>query len=401
MRIAYVVPYVPSPIRTRAYNLISYLGQLGHEVYVFTLGSNSEDLQNAQVLRAKCKAVYYEDHPIWRSLLDSVFAVPSQRPLQSVYSWNAKIAGNFSQEISRKRCDIIHVEHLRGSRYAEYLKSEFPNTPVIWDSVDCITHLFRQAMHHSTSFFGKFMTRFELARTESAEGKLISEFNGVLVTSDADRDALLKLVEPGRQKPRMSVLPNGVDLEYFYPNPNVKPESGNIVFSGKMSYHANVSMAQYLVHEIMPLVWNEFPSAHLYIVGKDPPQAIRKLGQNPRIIVTGTVEDIRPYLWRAKVAVVPMLYGAGIQNKVLEAMAVGTPVVTTPRAFSALNAERGNDILVANDPSPFSRLVIQMLEDQDQRQTISDAGTTYVRLHHQWSKIAYDLVKIYEQCLRN
>jgi sugar transferase (PEP-CTERM/EpsH1 system associated) len=399
MRIAYIVPYVPNRIRTRSYNLIRQLVSLGHEVAVFTLASSKEDLIDAQSLKSHCSAVYYYPQPVWRSLLNSAAALPSREPLQSMYSWQPALARQIVQRASRNEFDIIHVEHLRGSRFGLFLKSRLPTLPVVWDSVDCISHLFQQAAKQSRSFYGKFMTRLELSRTRRAEGDLACRFEHVLVTASADRNALLGLVPLGKSPSEISVLPNGVDLEYFHPSAEFQREPETIIFSGKMSYHANISMAKYLVEEIMPRIWKFRPAARLYIVGKDPAPAIKKMTRNPLITVTGTVDDIRPFLWRATVSVVPLLYGAGIQNKILEAMATGTPVVTTCQALSALQAQPGKDLFVSDDPDGFSQAVLQLIANRDLQQKTGDAGVIYIRTFHRWASIASQLVNIYQQIL--
>jgi glycosyltransferase involved in cell wall biosynthesis len=296
--------------------------------------------------------------------------------------------------------DVVHVEHLRGSRYGVFLKSNFPALPIVWDSVDCISHLFQQAANQSQSFFGKFITRFELPRTKKAEGNLICLFDHVLVTSPSDRNALLGLSPAGKRFSEISVLPNGVDLEYFHPSIDFQREPETIVFSGKMSYHANIAMAKYLVAEIMPRIWKRRPNTRLYIVGKDPSPEIKGLEKNPLITVTGTVDDIRPFLWRATVAVVPLLYGAGIQNKILEAMATSTPVVTTFNALTALHVQVGTELFAVNNAEEFSQAVLQLLEDQNLQSKMGKAGAAYVGNHHNWMAIASQLVEIYQDTLR-
>jgi glycosyltransferase involved in cell wall biosynthesis len=271
--------------------------------------------------------------------------------------------------------------------------------PVVWDSVDCISHLFQQAAKQSRSFFGKFMTRLELSRTRRAEGDLACRFDHVLVTAPTDRDALLSLVPAGNSPSEASVLPNGVDLKYFHPNPEFQRDPETIIFSGKMSYHANISMAKYLVEEIMPRIWKFRPAARLYIVGKDPAPAIKTMTRNPLITVTGTVDDIRSFLWRATVSVVPLLYGAGIQNKILEALATGTPVVTTCQALSALQAQPGKDLFVSDDPDGFSKAVLQLIANRELQQKTGEAGVIYVKTFHSWASIASQLVNIYQQVL--
>jgi glycosyltransferase involved in cell wall biosynthesis len=397
MKIAFVVPYVPNLIRTRPYNLIVQLAALGHEVEVFTVGSGAQDLQDVDALRKKCKAVHFFRQPAWRSLWNSALAVPSRQPLQTVYSWHDGMAQALAERIMRKEFDVVHVEHLRGSRYASFIKTKYLSMPVVWDSVDCIIHLFQQAAGQSSSFFGKFVTRFELPRTRKAEGNLICSFDHTLVTSSADKEALLALKPDDRVAAPMSVLPNGVDLDYFQPNSEVQREPETIVFSGKMSYHANIAMVKFLVTEIMPQVWAHRPTARLIVVGKDPSSEIKDFGKNPLITITGTVDDIRPFLWRAGVSVVPLLYGAGIQNKILEAMSTGTPVVTTTRTLSALEALPGEDILTADTAETFSLEILRLMEDENLRSKIGAAGLAYVQKKHAWKNIASRLVEVYQQ----
>jgi len=402
MKIAYVVPYVPNLIRTRPYNLIVQLTALGNEVAVFTLGSGKQDAKDIEALRSKVACVNYLEQPIWHSLWNSVWALPSKRPLQTVYSWDPRLAKQLTSFLKIQGAfDVVHVEHLRGSRYGQYVKSRMPHIPVIWDSVDCISHLFKQASMYSTSGgFGRFITRFELGRTRLAEGKLIGEFDHILVTSETDKKALLELSLPGIDPAPISVLSNGVDLEYFHPNLDIQRDAETLVFSGKMSYHANISMVNYLVAEIMPGVWQKRPGVQLVIVGKDPTADIRALSVDPRITVTGTVDDIRPFLWKATVAVVPLVYGAGIQNKILEAMACGTPVVTTSRTLLSLSAIPGDDILVADNAEEFSRNILKLLGDQKFHFRLSMGGAAYVKKSHSWRVMAETLLTCYADIIK-
>jgi len=395
MKIAYVVPYVPNLIRTRPYNLICQLAALGHDVTVFTLGSGEQDRKDADALRSKVAQVVYQEQPLWYSLWNSLKALPSRRPLQTVYSWNPRLAKQLTSLLSVSGTfDILHVEHLRGSIYGQYVKSKLPNFPVIWDSVDCISYLFEQASKHNTGGFGKF---FELGRTRMMEGKLVNEFEDILVTSEADKKALLDLAPSGSKHLPVSVLPNGVDLEFFHPNTDVERDIETLVFSGKMSYHANISMANLLVREIMPQVWKDRPKVRLVIVGKDPTPDVRALSEDSRITVTGTVKDIRPFLWKATSAVVPLVYGAGIQNKILEAMACATPVITTSKAISALDVTSGKELIVVDSINEFSQAILLMLNNDKQQVEVGKAGLHYVQHRHDWMVIAKQLISHYNE----
>ena len=330
------------------------------------------------------------------------------------------------------------MEHLRGACYG--LRTKDLGLPTVWDSVDCISYLFEQAARDSRSVFGRLVTRLELGRTRRYEGWLVGQFDRVLVTSPVDGEALARLYQATRGQgdketrghgdkgmgclspphpltpsphPLLTVLPNGVDLAYFTPTGEPR-EADTLVFSGKMSYHANVTAVLHLVEEIMPLVWAQRQQVRLIIAGKDPPRKVRALACRhwPLVGVTGTVPDIRPYLRRATVAVVPTPYGAGIQNKVLEAMACETPVVASAQAVSALQVTDGEEILVAGEPSgraprlssakssgrgpaEFARRVLELLENEALRKRIGRRGREYVEKHHDWRRVAEQLERIY------
>jgi len=305
---------------------------------------------------------------------------------------------------SQKAFDVVHVEHLRGVRYALYLKSLLANRsyyiPIVWDSVDCISYLFQQAAFQSSSLFTRWMTRFELNRTRQFEVWLLSQFEQVLITSPIDRCALISNLPTDSVPLSISVLPIGVDLDYFKPKKDVVKESTMLVTSGKISYHANISMVLHLVNDIMPHIWSRRPDVKLTIVGKDPPRIILALKKHPAVSVTGTVSDIRPYLQKAALALAPITYSSGIQNKILEAMACAVPVVATPQAISTLDVLPGRDILVSKDPLMFAETVLRMLDDPQRQKEVGEAGRRYVKTHHQWTEITTRLERCYQNAIR-
>ena len=334
-------------------------------------------------------------------------ALPSRQPLQAVYSWDANLADDIfslaAQTNGSDTFDIVHVEHLRGARYGIDVNSRLserkPPLPIVWDSVDSISLLFRQAMVQSKSMFSRGLTRFELNRTERYESWLLDQFDQVLVTSQNDKNSFLSLSERDGNEFGVEVLPNGVDLGYFTPDEGIIRENRDIVLSGKMSYHANVTMVMKFMQEIMPHVWEKHAEVQVWIVGKDPPQSLQVLADNPNVHVTGTVDDIRPYLQMATLSASPITYGAGIQNKVLEAMACATPVIATPQAVSALMVESGKEILVAGDAHSFAEKVNALLENPKRREEIGKAGRKFVERNHDWAVLAARLADIYSRAI--
>jgi glycosyltransferase involved in cell wall biosynthesis len=303
------------------------------------------------------------------------------------------------------RFDLIHVEHLRGARYGVDLLrqgSDEPAPPIVWDSVDCISLLFRRTATGSKRRLNRWLARFELGRTERYEGQLARQFDHVLLTSPADREAFLTLASDSSAAISpldISVLANGVDVDYFSPPVESIRDEATVVVTGKMSYHANVTMALFVAEEIMPRVWRRRPEVRLVIAGKDPVREVLALARNPSITVTGSVPDMRPYLQRATIAAVPIAYGAGIQNKILEAMACATPVVTTPQAGTALSAVAGRDYLVAENADGLAEETLCLLSNPDMRRSIGESGRLYVERSHNWNNIAAQLEGIYHDII--
>ena len=403
MNVLFVVPYIPSLIRVRSFNFIRGIAAQGHRVTLVALYASERELDDVEAVKPYCQDIHTFHVLRLRSLLNCAVALPSKTPLQYVYSWTPETARQIVALINSRhesnRFDIVHIEHLRGARFGIFLKEYAAKNgqplPLVWDSVDSISFLFRQTAIQSKRLISRMVSRFELNRTEKYESWLIDEFDRVLVTSQADKKALLSLNRTNSHTRSVHVIQNGVDLKYFSPNDSQPREQNSLIVSGKMSYHANITMVHNLVHDIMPRIWAQNGDVRLYIVGKDPPGEISTLSNNPLITVTGTVPDIRPYLQRVAVAVTPLLYGAGIQNKVLEAMASSTPVVSSPQAISSLQLTPGENVIVANNPDDFADAVLRLLGDEPKRKELGQAGRAYVEKFHKWSTMASELEAIY------
>jgi glycosyltransferase involved in cell wall biosynthesis len=409
-RILFVVPYVPNLIRVRPYNLIRHLAELGHEITLLTLWSDDEEKASLEFIQPYVRQVVAVRLRLWRSLWNCLMALPSRKPLQSVYCWEPALADELARVIGdqdgKKPYDVVHVEHLRGAPYGLYLKNLFAmnggsTPPVVWDSVDSISLLFRKAAGKSKSLFGRSVTRLELGRTERYEGWLLNQFDHVTVTSQVDKQALLSLTEADLDEGHISVIPNGVDLDYFRPQPGVERHDSTLILTGKMSYHANVSMVLFFVQEVMPLIWEKSPATKLWVVGKDPTREILALNDHANILITGTVEHLPPYLQEATISVAPIPYGVGIQNKVLEAMACEIPVVASSQAVSALQVRSGDELLVADAPREYTRVILDLLKDENARYRIGKAGRRYVERHHHWLNVAQNLSQVYEKAERS
>lgn len=388
MRILFLSPYVPSRVRIRPYSWIRALAELGHEVHLVALRPPEDAWAPTDDLRAVCRAVDTIALTRSRTLLNGLLTLPTRNPLQLAYA-HSPAAGRHVRHLAASRSfDVVHVEHLRGVQLAGAVHG----LPTVWDAVDSISALFLETMRQAPGRGQRAMARLDLTRTRRFEARAPFLFDRTVVTSPADRSAFAELAGPDAAA-RLQVVPNGVDTGYFQPRRSDARDA--VVFTGKLSYHANAAAVLRLVRDVMPHVWRRRPGVPVIVAGKDPPEMIRALASDARITITGYVDDLRPVFARAAVAACPMVYGAGIQNKVLEAMASGVAVVTTPAAARALTAIPGRDVLVADSDAAFGDAIGALLDDGQQRTLVGEAGRAYVEREHQWPQLAGRLVGVY------
>jgi sugar transferase (PEP-CTERM/EpsH1 system associated) len=391
MRILFVTPYIPSRIRVRPYNLLRVLAQRGHHITLLTLQPPGDEGEALPDLRRWCEQVQVVPHSLQRVLLNGLRALPRWVPLQAAYSVSPSFDQAVRELLADERFDMAHVEHLRGAVLARALG----DLPVVFDSVDSIALLFGKVLQSAPGVKSRLMAWLDLGRTRWFEGQLTRRFSQVMVTSAIDGQALIDL---GCDAERVTVVPNGVDIEYFHPQP-VARDPLRLVFTGKMSYHANVAAVKDLVELIMPRVWRKQPKVQVQIVGKDPAPAVHALAEHPNVMVIGSVPDLRPYLAQAAVAVSTMRYGVGIQNKVLEAMAMGTPVVCSTQASSSLRAQHGQDILVGDAPEAIAQHILDLLASPEKRIAIGSAGRRYVETYQSWERSVSLLEDVYMRAM--
>jgi glycosyltransferase involved in cell wall biosynthesis len=401
MFILFLKTYQSSWILMRVYGFLNEL-KCKNEFNVLTQCASEQERADAEVLRIQGFHVVIVQESKRYSALRSGRALLSNIPLQVAYARSALFAQAIQDVSAQHTFDVVHVEHLRGIASMEQL---LHMQPVVWDAVDCISLLCKHTMVAGPSLKVRMVARLEHERTQRYEARLLSKLRHVVVTSERDRQAMISLYRKHTGELSssddaldldVSVLPNGVDLDYFHPMAQDRRRF-NIVFSGKMSYHANVATALYLCQQIMPLIWQEIPEATLTIVGSKPPKALQLLGRDPRIEVTGYVHDMRSYIRRAEVMLSPMVYSVGIQNKVLEAMALGTPTVVATQAAEALKALPGRDLLVAATASEFAKQTLCLMHDAELHATLSRCGRRYVEEQHNWGMVTDRLIDLYKR----
>lgn len=404
MRVLFVAPYAPSRLRVRSYGFVRHLARR-HDVNVLALGAGAygQDavLDIGELRREGIPVTVIQEprvRPYLRTLQSALLPQSAPMPLQVAYAASPALRTAIASELRARSYDLLHVEHVRG---LASLPLELP-VPVVWDAVDCVSLLYEKGSHHAATPLLRFVGPLEARRLQAFERHQIKQRYQILVTSERDRQAMLKMAEmrgdatADTMAAEITVLPHGVDRRHFRPH-SIDREPNTLIFSGKMDFHANVAGALMLAERVMPLIWRQRPATRLTIAGSNPPLAVRQLMRDSRITVTGYVHDLSLLMSAARVAVSCLPYAVGIQNKVLEAMASGTPVVASPSAAQGLEAVPGRDLLVADTPEELASAALRLLDDPEAWHSVADHGVTYVATHHDWNAIIERLTAVYER----
>lgn len=398
LRILFVTPYVPSGVRVRPYAFIRELAARGHQV---TLACLVEPAWEAPYL-AQVSPFCEEVHSIFlgraEPYLRSLASLPTATPLSVAYCRSAQFDRLVRDLIERGSYDLVHTEFVRAAPVTASLNS----LPKVFDAVDSVALAYRRSLSAAhVSLKQRAISLVEWLKLSRYEPRLMDCYDRVVVTSPRDRAALsANGTKNGRAAEHVRVIPNGVDLDHFSFHTGPR-EAETIIFLGKMSYYVNVASVLWFYQQVLPLIRRQRPNVKFRIVGRNPVDRIKALAADPAVEVTGTVPDVRPFLAQATLAICPMVSGAGIQNKMLEAMAVGAPSVATSLACHALQAETGKDVLVADSAPDFAAAVLGLLNDEARRQQVAANGRRYVEQYHPWPAVGRQLEDLYFELIHN
>jgi polysaccharide biosynthesis protein PslH len=279
--------------------------------------------------------------------------------------------------------DLAHAQLARMAPYVEGLP--LPRFVDLVDALSLSTRR-RSRLHRGPL---RWLTGLEAERLLRHERRICASLEGASVVSSVDRAAI-------GETARLGVVPNGVDLAEL-PFGRETRDPATVVFTGNMGYFANVNAACWFAERVHPLVRRSVPEARFVVVGARPTARVRRLARaDPSVRVLGLVDDLRPHLRAATVAVAPMQAGAGQQLKVLEAMASGTPVVATPVAAEALEADGGDAVFVAGTPEAFAEAVVALLRDPGRADRLAARARRFVESRHTWEGSTAHLEELYE-----
>ena len=374
MKIFVLLSRFPYPLekgdKLRAYNQIKFLSK-NNEIHLCTLNDTKLDEKSISALEPFCKSITVINLSKFAMLINVIKAFLTGKPLQVGYFYNSAAQKKINWLIKTIRPDHIYCQLLR---VAEYVKEQ--NIPKTLDYQDVFSKGVERRSLTSPWYF-KPILKIEYKRLLKYENEVFNYFDNKTIISKPDRDLI-----PHPEKDKIEIVINGVDTDFFKPM-NIKKEY-EVVFIGNMGYPPNVNAAEYLAKKILPLVHKQKPDVRLTLAGASPHANVLAL-KSDKIEVTGWVEDIRECYAKSKIFIAPMQIGTGLQNKLLEAMAMKIPSITSDLANKALEAKNGEEILVGSSPEQFAGHIVNLLNNDDLANTIAENGYKFVHRNYHWS----------------
>ncbi len=386
MKILILTSRFPYPLekgdKLRIYHQIQNLATRA-KLYLIALSDHPIAQPDQAQLQAFCREVHVLSlHPVsYPHRLR--MALQEKWPYQVAYFYQKSTHQRFRSIIEQVRPDLVYGQLVRVAPYL--LDYEGPR---VLDFMDAFSAQMRRRSDQSPIWLQP-LVRSEQVRLAHFEARVLDAIGAGTVISDRDREELAV-----SDKDRIYVIPNGVDTAYFHPR--AKTGQYELVFVGNMGYHPNVEAAKYLVAEIMPRLWEIDNRTRLLIAGARPATEVKKLAGD-RVTVSGWVPDIRDAYADGKVFVAPLFLGSGQQNKILEAMAMGVPCVTTPLVNQAIGAAAGESILLAGDAAAFAAQVRRLLREETHRQQVATKGLEFVRKKMSWASAGDQLWQLLQK----
>ena len=378
------IPFPPNKgDKIRSYHLLKHLAQ-HYKVHLGTFVDDNDDWQHVPTVQELCATSHFARLNPLVGRVRSLGALLANRSLSLDYYRDASMKEYVERSVREHKIDRILIFSSAMAQYAE----RYPQARRVVDFVDVDSDKWRQYAEKK-SFPMNWLYRHEATQLLAYERKVARECDASLFVSAPEADLFRKLAP--ESDARIGFFNNGVDTDYFsperhYDSPYVEGKRA-LVFTGAMDYWPNIDAVQWFATEVFPQLLAQTPELRFYIVGARPAPAVQALAQQAGIVVTGTVPDVRPYIAHAEVAVAPLRVARGIQNKVLEAMAMARPVVVSSQALEGIDAEAGHELILAEDAAAFISKVGALLRQPDN--AVGPAARANVQRQYSWpSKLA-------------
>lgn len=375
-------PYPPNNgSKIRIFNLLKSLAG-EHSVTLVSFTEDTVEPACLQALQPYCQQVHpVKYRPFQPGRAKALLGFFSKRPRSVVDTFNLEMQAAVAQICTRTRFDAVVASQIDMAPYA----SQVPHAAKILEELE-LTTLYEQYVLE-TRPLKKFFARLRWWKLTGYLSEMLAGFKGVTVVSEPERRRLQQILPTCRA---VEVIPNGVDTVFNTPG-QAEPQPDTLIYSGALSYNANFDAVNYFLQEIFPLILASRPNVKFFVTGKLTGVPVEKLPKCDNLTFTGYLDDIRPKISQSWVNVVPLRLGGGTRLKVLESLALGTPVVATSKGAEGLDVVPGQDLLLADTPANFAAAVLQLLSAPHLRRQLSQNGRKVVEAQYGWEKIGQRL----------
>lgn len=390
-RILYLTTRLPYPVvggdRLRMYNILKQLKLLGYEVTLISLVTQDDDIRGAMEHNEFYSKLITVPFNRKMAYLYAAKAVFNDKPFIVEYFYSREMQKVVDNLLKKENFDIITGYMIRIAPYLEKYKDE----NIIIDFVDAVSMMYQRRIKNVQSLWDKFKIGIEYIKVKNYEKKCTKNFKMQTVISQTDKDYIEKFVK----KSNIKIVGNGVDTEYYKPVDYLK--ENKICFVGSMQYIPNSEAAIYFATKVFPLVKKSIPDAKFKIIGANPRKDLFEAVKGVEgVEITGKVDDVREYMKDCKVSVCPVKIAGGIQNKILEAMAMGIPVLTTPEGAEGIGVSE--EVLeVVNSDEEYARKVIELIKNEQKSCEISKKSRDFVVDNFSWTKVGDKLDELIKE----
>jgi sugar transferase (PEP-CTERM/EpsH1 system associated) len=372
------IPYPPyRGDKLKIFNLAKRLAGR-HELYLLTFMQSPDELQYKAKLEEYFKEVHLVYLPKWQSAINCLAGIWDNKPLQVLYFHSGEMKAQLAELIQHHKFDAVHVQHLRMSPYLAKNK----DLPRILDLPDAFSLYWERRKVVKRGLVTRVFESIEQKRVLQYE-QVLNDYDLNLVCSQED----LEYLKQTHATANLKLLPNGVDLTTFAAKDHDYSHNNTLLFTGNMDYAPNIDAVVYFKEQVLPLIQAKYPHVKFVIAGQRPVKKVTELA-GEHVIVTGFIKDLADTYNSASVVVAPLRFGAGTQNKVLEAMAMGVPVVCSHVGFKGLGVESGDGAIMQWEPAAFAKSVIALLGSTEMRRNVGTKGIAVVRNKFDWDAIA-------------
>ncbi|HKK38455.1 MAG TPA: glycosyltransferase [Cryomorphaceae bacterium] len=386
MKLLVILSRLPYPLekgdKLRAYHQLRELNKK-NEVILCCLTTEDSDEDDLTEVRKICTELHVFKLSKWRIYLNLFFAFFSRKPFQVHYFYQRSIHKSIQRIIADNEPDHIFCQLLRT---AEYAKDEHNYRKTI-DYQDAFSKGMERRADRARFPFREIFN-LERKRLVAYENIIFEYFETKVIISDEDRKYIY---HPERQY--IHIVTNGIDTDFFHPSANRKEEF-DLVFVGNMSYPPNIETAEFIVNNVLPLLEIKYPQIKLLLAGADPAKRVQSLAGRPNVELRAGMKDIREAYGSGKIFFAPMLIGTGLQNKLLEAMAMEKPCVTSALANKALMATHRENILVGETAEDYAELITELIGNPDLCKKLGKNGRQYVQESFSWESSTKELAEL-------